>query len=189
MLSLYLSMLVNETDKLDFENLYRKYGNSVLKYAKSLVNHQQNAEDLAHNAWLYMAEHFHRFHFENEDLFKTYILTVVKNRSTSFHRRQTKEMELFEDMSDDSIGNLMDDCEELLFAYCEKEDCQTVIESIKQLEDCYRDVLNLFYLKERSTQEIAKMLCIKDSTVRQRLSRGRKKLIAILQEKGVNYEF
>ena len=182
-------MLVNETDKLDFENLYRKYGNSVLKYAKSLVNHQQNAEDLAQNAWLYMAEHFHRFHFENEDLFKTYILTVVKNRSTSFHRRQTKEMELFEDMSDDSIGNLMDDCEELLFAYCEKEDCQTVIESIKQLDDCYRDVLNLFYLKERSTQEIAKMLCIKDSTVRQRLSRGRKKLIAILQEKGVNYEF
>ena len=112
-------MLVNETDKLDFENLYRKYGNSVLKYAKSLVNHQQNAEDLAHNAWLYMAEHFHKFHFANEDLFKTYILTVVKNRSTSFHRRQTKEMELFEDMSDDSIGNLMDDCEELLFAYCE----------------------------------------------------------------------
>jgi RNA polymerase sigma-70 factor (ECF subfamily) len=189
MLSLYLSMLVNETDKLDFENLYRTYGNSVLKYAKSLVHHQQNAEDLAHNAWLYMAEHFHKFHFVDEDSFKNYIMTVVKSRSTSFHRRQVKEMELFEDMGDNSIGNLRDDCEELLFSYCEKEDCQIVIESIKQLESCYRDVLNLFYLKESSPQEIAKMLCLKDSTVRQRLSRGRKKLIAILQEKGVNYEF
>ncbi len=189
MLSLYLSVLVNETDKLDFENLYRKYGNPVLKYAKSLVHHQQNAEDLAHNAWLYIAEHFHEFNFVNEDSFKNYIMTVVRYRSASLFRRQTKEMELFEDIGDNSIDNLMDKCEEILFACCEKEDCQTVIASIKQLEPCYRDVLNLFYLKESSPKEIAEMLCLKDSTVRQRLARGRKKLIAILQEEGVNYEF
>ncbi len=186
MLSLYLSMLANEEDKLNFENLYRKYGKSVLKYANSLLHHRQNAEDTAHGAWLYVAEHFHQFQFLDEVSFKNYMMKIVENQSAGVIRKQTRETEWLADTQPDLEDNASDD--EMLLAFCEKEDCLVVIESIKQLDACYRDVLNLFYLNESSPKEIAKMLCLKEATVRKRLSRGRKKLIAILQKKGVNYE-
>lgn len=189
MLSLYLSMLANETDKLDFENLYRKYGNFVLKYANSRLHHQQNAEDVAHDVWLYMAENFHQYHFLDENSFKNYIMKAVKNQCASLFRKQANEMDFIEDIEENSASEVLEDHHEILLAFCEKEDCKVVVASIKQLAPCYRDVLNLFYLNESSPKEIAKILCLKDSTVRQRLSRGRKKLIAILQEKGVDYEF
>ena len=77
----------------------------------------------------------------------------------------------------------------MFLAFCEKEDINTIIFCIKSLEPRYRDVLNMYYLYESNPKEIAKILQLKYSTVRQRLARGRRMLQDLLQERGVSYEF
>ena len=55
-------------------------------------------------------------------------------------------------------------------------------EIIRQLDEKYRIVIELYYVEEIPTREIAKMLEISDDNVRSRLSRGRKQLEKIVTE-------
>ena len=104
-------------------------------------------------------------------------------------RKQKLEMSLSDDVIFETAEQEWTDDNEMFLSFCEKEDVQTIVSCMKDLDSRYRDVLNLFYLNESTAKEIAEMLQLKDSTVRQRLARGRRMLIAILQEKGLNYEF
>ena len=189
MLAFYLSILTNETDQLNFEKLYRNYGNNVLKYANSRLHNQQNAEDLAHDTWVWVAEHFERFHAMDESSIRNYIMKIVENKCNNVFRKQKLEMSLSDDVIFETAEQEWTDDNEMFLSFCEKEDVQTIVSCMKDLDSRYRDVLNLFYLNESTAKEIAEMLQLKDSTVRQRLARGRRMLIAILQEKGLNNEF
>ena len=56
------------------------------------------------------------------------------------------------------------------------------IQTLRTLEEGYREVLLLYYLEGLNTREIAKALELSESAVRQRLARGRKALARSLQE-------
>ena len=189
MLALYLSMLSNETERLDFEKLYQKYNDSVLKYAKSKLRIQENAEDVAQDTWFWIAEHFERFYSLDDGSVGNYIMKIVSNRCNDAFRKQKRDRAVFSD--EISVLSIQDDLdkEDVFLAFCEKEDINTIISCIKSLEPRYRDVLNMYYLCESNPKEIAKILQLKYSTVRQRLARGRRMLQDLLQERGVSYEF
>lgn len=189
MLTFYLSILVNETDKLNFEMLYRSYSDSVLKYANSRLHNQQNAEDLAHDTWLWVAENFERFYTLDENSIRNYIMKIIANKCNMLFRNQKREIDLFDALTMETSVQEWTDDNEMLLSFCEKEDVQVIVSCIKCLDARYRDVLNLFYLNQSTAKEIAEVLHLKDSTVRQRLVRGRRLLITALQEKGLNYEF
>lgn len=187
MLALYLSLLTNEKDRADFEKLYRTYSNNVLKYAMSILHNQEFAEDVAHDVWLWVAEHFERFYSFNEINTVNYILKMVENRCNFLFRRDKTKRMIFDDVEFEILANMSSD-EDVLLSFCEKEECQMIIDAINSLDAIYRDVLNLYYLNENTTKEISAILKINDSTARQRLARGRRLLIEQLEKKGVYYE-
>lgn len=189
MLAFYLSILANETDKLNFENLYRSYGDNVLKYANSRLHNKQNAEDLAHDTWVWVAENFERFYTLDENSIRNYIMKIIENKCNMVFRNQKREIDLFDELISETTVQEQTEDSDIFLSFCEKEDVQMIVSCIKCLDARYRDVLNLFYLNQCTAKEIAGILQIKDSTVRQRLVRGRRMLIAMLQEKGLNYEF
>ena len=189
MLAFYLSILVDETDKLNFEKLYRNYGNNVLKYANSRLHNKQNAEDLTHDTWVWVAEHFERFHTLDENSIRNYIMKIIENKCNMVFRNQKHEIELFDEIVYETAEQEQTDANEIFLSFCQKEDMQTIISCMKELDSRYRDVLNLFYLNQSTSKEIAEILQIKDSTVRKRLTRGRRMLMTKLQERGLNYEF
>lgn len=53
---------------------------------------------------------------------------------------------------------------------------QLLIETVKELPEKYRVVIHLFYYEEMSVEEIGKIMGMKASTVRARLTRARKRL-------------
>ena len=55
-------------------------------------------------------------------------------------------------------------------------------EIVRRLDEKYRLVIELFYVEELPTREIAKILKISDASVRSRLSRGRKQLEKFVKE-------
>ena len=58
----------------------------------------------------------------------------------------------------------------------------TLIEMVKTLPQKYRVVIHLFYYEEMSITEIAKVLDMKEATVRTQLTRARKRLGELLKE-------
>ena len=182
MLSVYLSILETQEDKNSFEGLYLKYGNDILRFVMSKLRHQHNAEDVAHDTWLYVADHFEKLRCLDEDCLKSYLFKIAYHKCMDLFRRQKAEIDFSEEQSDDAV---IADENEILLACCKREEVETIVSCIEQLDESYRDVLNLYYLYEHNTTEIAEILHLRDGTVRQRLSRGRRKLIALLEKKGL----
>ena len=64
----------------------------------------------------------------------------------------------------------------------ERSDLSFVWDAVKALPEKFREVVHLFYFEGYQTAQIAKILNMKESTVRSNLARGREKLKAVLKE-------
>ncbi len=64
----------------------------------------------------------------------------------------------------------------------EQEEDQTLFETVCQLPEKDRTVLQLYYYEDYPIKEIARILGIRESNVKKRLSRARSKLKNVLQE-------
>lgn len=53
MLSLYLSLIENETEKTKFEAVYYTYRKQMFLLANSILNSKQDAEDAVHDVFLF----------------------------------------------------------------------------------------------------------------------------------------
>ena len=62
----------------------------------------------------------------------------------------------------------------------DKLDAGIVMEALQQVDEKFRSVIALFYLKEHSYKEIASVLDIPIGTVMSRISRGKSQLRAVL---------
>ena len=182
MFTLYLSMLDIESDKLDFEKFYRLYKDDVYAYALSIVKNKEDAEDAAQNTWMWLAGNYTVFRAKDAKSVKVYLMRVVRSRAIDIYRKNKREERMRAAEYQEAV-NENDDA--LLYAICEKQNVNEIVACIYSLEEIYRDVLNLYYLNQNNTREIADILRIKESTARQRLTRGRKQLIRLLKERGL----
>ena len=66
----------------------------------------------------------------------------------------------------------------------ENDNTRSIIDTIRAMPDIYRTVLEMRFVEERSTKEIAKALSLKETTVDVRIHRGRALLIRKLREEG-----
>ena len=64
------------------------------------------------------------------------------------------------------------------------DNTKSIIEIIQAMPDTYRAVLEMRFVEECSTKEIAKALSLKETTVDVRIHRGRALLIKKLMEEG-----
>ena len=113
---------------------------------------------------------------------KSFISIIVKNTAIDVYRKNLSnkvEVEL-----DDNFIFPSDELEEV-----EIEGLNNIEISIMKLTEIYKEVFLLKYSHELENNEIAKLLNIKESTVRVRLARGKEKLEFILNKmEGVNNE-
>lgn len=63
----------------------------------------------------------------------------------------------------------------------EKSNSRRLLEKVLMLPLKYREVIILYYFKELSVKEIAAVLSIKETTVRTRMDRGRRKIRDLIQ--------
>ena len=119
----------------------------------------------------------------NDSLFiKSFISIIVKNTAIDIYRKNLSnkvEIEL-----DDNFIFPSDELEEV-----EIEGLNNIEIAIMKLTEIYKEVFLLKYSHELENNEIAKLLNIKESTVRVRLARGKEKLEFILNKmEGVDNE-
>lgn len=157
-----------ESLRADDIKTINKYSDMVYKLAFSMVKNKFDAEDIHQEVFVkYIDKHPV---FENMEHEKAWFLRVTINLAKNLWKSTWKQ----------KVTSLLDFEKEEPTAEPTQED--GIIEIVKTLPKKYRIVIHLFYYEDLSMEEIAKVLQLKESTVRTQLTRARQKLKEILKE-------
>lgn len=170
---LFLSMLESDGERRIFSELYNQYGNAMLRVARRYFPEDpQDAEDAVQNAWLKVVKNILKIQEIPCKKRGAYLVIIVRNEAITILRKRRRELP-FEDALAGEAAGLGDDSG------------KPVIELIRAMPDTYRAVLEMRFVEERSTKEIAAALHLTESAVNTRIHRGRAILIEKLREEGI----
>lgn len=146
------------------EDVIARYSDMVFRIALARTGNYSDAEDITQEVFLkYIQKNKSYTDWEH---IKAWLIQVTSNLSknlvTSAWNRRTAPLE------------------EGVEAKVEMPDHSELLEAVEKLPEQYREIIRLHYLKGYPVQEISRKLEMKESTVKTRLSRGRKKLRDIL---------
>ncbi len=171
MLTMLLSMLSDEKDRRALFELYEQYQGIMQRIAHSFFPDDPHAvEDVVQTAWLRVVENFSKIYEISSEKRDGYLVIIVKNESLSLLRSRRREL-LTDEVQNEDIAD-------------ESGDATPIIELIRTMPEVYRAVLELRFVEERSTKEIAALLELSEGAVDMRIHRGRKLLLKKLQEEG-----
>ena len=158
--------------------LYKLYSKAMLNVAFRIVGNIGEAEDVLQEAFL---DAFSKLKdFRQDTTFGLWLKQIVVNRSINLLRKRKLELiELEGDQLENIADEEVDDDEEVQFK------AALVKNSIKELPEGYRLVISLYLLEGYDHEEIGQILNISENTSRTQFLRAKRKLIEILNKKGI----
>ena len=160
--------LLNKARRKDpaaFESLIRDELPSMYRVAYSMLQNDEDVADAIQETMLKCWEKIGTL--KKSSFFKTWLIRILINNCKDILKKRRITIPIEEAPEIPMMDNYFaDDWKEI----------------IRQLDEKYRIVIELYYVEEIPTREIAKMLEISDDNVRSRLSRGRKQLEKIVTE-------
>lgn len=159
------------------ESLYIKYAGDVLRVSYFYLGDKTRAEDVTQEVFIRLMDSQPQLKEGSE---KSWLLKVALNICrdqwrSAWARRVilgSKKLEMIP--ADDQFDERL-----------EKE---SLMQAIFTLPPEVKEVFLLFYYQNYTTQEIADMLNVRPGTISSRLSRGRKRLKALLEEDDIQNE-
>lgn len=176
-----------ETDWKDIEAIYRAYRKQMLLYARTMVPSNGDAEDIVHDVFLKIATRSLPAlqSFASEADLRNYLLKATKHTALNFKKRHAREVPssaLPADPPLEAPDNLSDqDFLEMVFTRMEH---RKLVEAIRSLDCRYREVIYYHFVLEMSVPQMAKLLERKEGTIKMQLVRGKKLLLARMQDDG-----
>lgn len=163
-----------EEEMTDIERIMHEYGDSLLRMCTIYLKDRQLAEDVVQETFIKVYQKYHTFNHTSEE--KTWIMRIAINTCknymrTSWFSRVVPGMNLETISATGVEGEII-----------KQEEQRQLLSEVIQLNYKYKEVILLHYYEEMPTKEIAKVLGIKDSTVRVRLKRARQQLSVNLKE-------
>src|SRR5215831_12038148 len=173
---------VEHQEKLQkFERLVLRYMDSAFNLARWFTRNQEDAKDLAQEAFLRAFNAFDRF--EGEDG-RVWLLTIVRNLYYTSVARKPQEQTAF----DEEIHSARESSSSPETLLLREADVQAVRGAIEELPSEFRGPLVLRELEGLSYREIAAVMDVPLGTVMSRLARARdylkRSLTASMKKKG-----
>ena len=155
-----------------FEALLLAYQDKVFRLCYSMLGDRAQAEDAAQESFLRIwksMDHTRGDKFRGDSSASTWIFAVTRNVClTAISKRGSRKFAPVEEAERGSSGG----------PHGERD----VLRMVGKLPDTYRKVIMLFYMEERSYEEVAKMLDLPLGTVKTNLHRARKELGRMVKE-------
>jgi len=160
------------------ENLISLYGNDVLRIATAYTRSSTISEDIFQEVFIKVARNIDKF--ENRSTEKTWIIRITINTCKDFLKSSwNKKVILLENIRANGANHSED-------TILKNEKNSIIIQEILKLPEKYKEVILLYYYQDLLTADIAKILNIKEASVRTRLKRAREiikdKLKIILED-------
>lgn len=161
-------------DEQDIENTLLCHRNMLFRIAYSYTGSKEDAEDVFQETCIALFRK--RTPFRDSEHLKAWLIRVTVNACRNLARSKKNRSETPLDTSLDHKWGAVGSSEDSLAL----EDA--VWKSVASLKESLRIVVILYYAEEFTTKEIAKLLRIKESSVRSRLTRARCSLRPLLEE-------
>ena len=180
MLPLILATMENNEDRALMEELYLQYHQLMYAQALRILNSSYAAEDAVSDAIEALIHKISLLRNMDGNKRKAYIVITVRHMAIDAYRRRSRETV----MEDEFLEALPSDHRAESHAL-EAAGVEEIKEAIYQLNENDRDILMMRYFREMSDTEISRELGILPTTARVRMSRARKHLIRLLEERKV----
>ena len=142
----------------EFEKLLEKEKASIIRFVRFRINSKADADDLLQDIFLTAYQKF--FQLKNKDSFKSWIISIAKNKCKDYYRKNAARLEISIDAFEKTgISGGRYGIEEI----------NPVTETLNCLGNNDKQILNLFFWKDMAQAEIASLLHIPVGTVKSRL--------------------
>ena len=165
------------------EGLMTRYRQKVLHLAVSIVRDPALAEDMSQTVFVKVWQALPKF--DGRAALSTWLYTIARNTCLTAVQRERRlvPLEDFAEAADDDGDPMLFGREaagpETAGQAAAEYDVSRLLE---RLPEPYRRVVVLFYLEDRSCEEVGDLLSMPTGTVKALLHRGRKKLAALAGE-------
>lgn len=180
----FLLMIETEEDRRKFITLYQEYEHFMLWAAREIVEDNYTAEDIAHDVFEKIAKRIEKVGEPISKRTQRYLYVMTRNKAIDHLRKEHRRSHIESTVSLDEVelGE-----EQEMPSLRELNDETIIMEALHRLQDDYKNLFLLKYVDCMENKEIARMLEMKEGTVRQRLARGkvllRKELEKLRKEK------
>ena len=153
-----------------YEELVRRYENSVIGTAWKITENRFSAQDASQDAFVSAWIHLDRL--QNRQKFGPWVCSIAKNKARTLiiHYRNT-----IPDISLEVLAEIPDEETDML-GLTRDDTAQELHAAVEALSEKIREVVKLHYFEGLSVAEIANALSLPAGTVKWRLSEGRKQL-------------
>lgn len=175
-----LILEIRAKEKQGLDNLINQYGKLIYSVLNSVLDRTQDKEymdecfdDVLLNIW-YNIDCFD----EDKGIFKNWIISIAKYKGIDYKRKSNEKYEICQ-INTLTITSKTNIEEEVVI----KEEINELMELIEKLNYMDKLIFIKKYLDEESIEEISKELKLSREYIYNRISRGKKKLRGLKEEK------
>ena len=165
--------LVRKKDKELYIHIIKRYQDKLMRYASYLTGEEHNAADIVQESFIKAYVNLNGFNTKKK--FASWIYRIVHNEAINLINKQKKQVSLYDDYDFDSGIDIEDE-------FIKKELRNRTHNCLNQMLVIYREPLSLYYLEEKSYEEISDILRIPVGTVGTRINRAKNLMKKICQQ-------
>ena len=165
-----------EGDQGAFEELMRAYSGFIYSLAFRMLGRRADAEDIFQETFFRAWSHMNSFRSSGN--FTHWIKRIATNLCID-RLKARRRQQAYENSPVEEVGSWQEEEK-----YAEEQEHPMVNQLLAQLPANHRAAVVLFYLEDRSVEEVARTLRQKPGTVKVWLFRARQKMKALLEAQG-----
>ena len=173
-----LIFLVRTQNQEFYSEVVKRYQEKLLRYATYLIKDANESADVVQEAFIKAFVNLNGFNINKK--FSSWIYRIVHNEAINFIKKRKKEISL---ETNSYLSDVLSENDSLELGLERKEIKQKIRKCLAFLPIKYREPLVLFFLEERSYEEISDILRIPIGTVGTRINRGKKIMKQVYQQK------
>lgn len=162
-----------------FEAIYFAYSKYLYSIGINILKDEQSAADALQQCFIKIFENMDKIGEINSSHTKSFLSVIMRNESINMFRKRKTIFHVTESM-DDALYIIIDEAADTEDIVLKSELRDEISAFLSRLNIEERNLLILRYGREYSNGEIAEILGVSREVVRQRLSRIRRKLAALM---------
>jgi len=156
--------MIRRKDKELFVHIIKRYQDKLMRYANYLLGDEHKAADVVQDSFIKTYINLNGFDIKKK--FSSYIYRIVHNEAINLIHKEKKQVSLYEGTDFESGIDIED-------GFVKKELTDRTHNCLGKMPVIYREPLSLYFLEEKSYEEISDILRIPMGTVATRINRAK----------------
>jgi RNA polymerase sigma-70 factor (ECF subfamily) len=156
--------MIRKKDKELFVHIIKRYQDKLMRYANYLLGDEHKAADVVQESFI--KTYINLNGFDTKKKFSSYIYRIVHNEAINLIHREKKQVSLYEGIDLESGVDIED-------GFIRKELTDRTHNCLGKMPVIYREPLSLYFMEEKSYEEISDILRIPMGTVATRINRAK----------------